>query len=480
MQQAIDALIGPVSEAAETNGEFWQQGVPALRVRGQFRDGLGTKLEATLEGGLMADPRISVSSNPDGRITGYAVLASPARSVEAFQPITLHGRLDTGEMVTLLDAQNHGGAGFSPRYVTQAAIFGAQVLADQLYNAVRFRADHPYWLGRLNDGQSAAVEDDGSILSVETLDDVNWLRYESTVPATLRQFEIRVLSGCLALAQLALYPDEDLVISETHVRVGSEGPWLEVRGPAFCGEPNWPDAETLLPRDEITIERFAKWIALNNTLDGLPWIVGRPRSNTLQMRILALAPLVEGLHRRLPDYEQGKFPGVEKRTMRRILIAARDAARNQADVEGLDPQSIQSAVTVFQEVSYRDRAEAIVAEVCSAIPEIAESVADLPRRITTARNELAHQLLLDEDDEQLAVRVLRWLVVANVTAWLLRGLLLLRAGIDPEVLRGRFLSHRRFQFFRANTAQHVSELGWESPSWQQPPRMEDDDDYLPG
>jgi hypothetical protein len=55
-------------------------------------------------------------------------------------------------------------------------------------------------------------------------------------------------------------------------------------------------------------------------------------------------------------------------------------------------------------------------------------------------------------------------VVTNVTQWLLRGLLLLHAGIEPNVLHDGYLAHRRFAFFRANTAQHVKELGWELSS----------------
>jgi len=58
---------------------------------------------------------------------------------------------------------------------------------------------------------------------------------------------------------------------------------------------------------------------------------------------------------------------------------------------------------------------------------------------------------------------LEWLVVSEAIACLLRALLLLRVGIDPALLRRRFLDFQRFGFFRANTAQDVSELSWELP-----------------
>ena len=76
---------------------------------------------------------------------------------------------------------------------------------------------------------------------------------------------------------------------------------------------------------------------------------------------------------------------------------------------------------------------------------------------------MAHQLPLKEENEPLEVRNLRWLVVANITPWLLRGLLLLEAGIDPSVLHDRYLAYDRFLHFRADVAQFVGELGWELP-----------------
>ena len=57
---------------------------------------------------------------------------------------------------------------------------------------------------------------------------------------------------------------------------------------------------------------------------------------------------------------------------------------------------------------------------------------------------MAHQLPLDEEKEPIEVRYLRWLVVANVTPWMLRGLLLLEAGVDPSVLHDRHLANNRF------------------------------------
>jgi len=102
----------------------------------------------------------------------------------------------------------------------------------------------------------------------------------------------------------------------------------------------------------------------------------------------------------------------------------------------------------------------VVAEVQAALPEITETVTDLPARLPKPRNEHAHQLEATVRHEGYEERVLRWMVLAHVTHWLLRALLLLRAGVVPEVLRSHFLDNERFTMHRANIAHIVSELGW--------------------
>jgi hypothetical protein len=122
---------------------------------------------------------------------------------------------------------------------------------------------------------------------------------------------------------------------------------------------------------------------------------------------------------------------------------------------------VKDALAHIEDVGYLERAQDVVAEVCAVLPEITESVTDLPGLLAKVRNELAHHLLPSEKAEPLKTRALEWRVAANTTSWLLRALLLLHVGIEPQLLQQRFLLFQRFGFFRANTAQHVRELGWE-------------------
>jgi len=278
-------------------------------------------------------------------------------------------------------------------------------------------------------GESSGVGSYGSKLSVEASEEGNWLLYTPATPATLRRLESMVVLGCLALAELAL--DQDFAARDTHVRINDGGPWLTVHGPGANNPPNEFDYDTLLVPKELTVERFAKWIPFNDTLDGLGSVAARPIEAPLQTQVLVVTSLVEGLHRRLDKiFEQSKFPNASKSALGGIEQAARRAARVKAEGKrNLDPQQVHEAVmhavSHFEQVDYVERAKDVVKKVCGVLPEIAESVADLPERITKARNEMAHQLLLNEETEPLEIRYLRWLVVASVTPWLLRGLLLL-------------------------------------------------------
>jgi hypothetical protein len=174
-------------------------------------------VEASLAGAIAEDPRVTVEHTPTVTVTSMS--ADPADYVAAFAPVDLHGQLDSGELVSLLSAQNRGL--FTPVYVARVAVFGAHVSGDQLYSAVRFRIDVPYWTAHLPDGESHTVPDNGSILRAVTpeegLDQGMWLVYESAQPCSRRDLDSRVLAGCRALARLAL--DRPLAVRTVEVRI---------------------------------------------------------------------------------------------------------------------------------------------------------------------------------------------------------------------------------------------------------------------
>jgi hypothetical protein len=450
-----------VDHCLVNEGWFWSA-VGGARVRGEFTAETGRNAEVKLAGSVADEPRVTVEHTATGT-TVTSVSGDPAKYVAAFAPMDLHGQLDSGELVSLLSAQNHGL--FAPLYVARVAVFGAHVSDDQLYDAVRFRIDVPYWTAHLANGENHTVPDDGSVLRAVTPeegpDKGMWLVYESAQPRAFRDLDIRVFAGCRALARLAL--NRPLAVRTIEVRINEDGAWLPVHSEAYSA-PISGHGESLLPREELTVERFANWITLNGRLDGLASAVHELGKGTVQSQVLVDTSLVEGLHRRLP-YEQSQFPTASGGACDRVKKAARDAAADRAAAEkGMDPDlvrtAVKDAVCHFDDVGYRTRAQDITDEVTSAVPELAESVPDLAGKLMTARNDIAHHLVLNDEKEPLGDRIDRWVVVSFVTPWLLRLLLLLHAGIEPDVLRTACLRSGRFGFARANIAAIAHDLGW--------------------
>jgi len=457
-----------------TLGYFWAPET-GVRQRGELTAEVGAELTLTLNGALVPDYQPTTPFIVGDMASVLAVHAE--RSVAEFQPITVHGQLDSGESITLLDARNHGYRN-APRYIGQAVVFGALVAADDVYTAIRFNVGHILWLGHLTDGESAIVDESESTLAVESSTAGNWLVYASSKPATLRELEIRFISGCLVLMHLFLQLDArtDLVACATQVRRNPDGPWLTVRGPAFSAESGVFHNDTLLPASEVTLERFAQWIPLNDYFDGLGWAVATPFDAAVQVKTQVLTSLVEGMHRRLP-FEQSAFPNVPGDTLTTALASIRGAATAAAEakaqelqIEGLEPALVSTlverAVGHVGDVSYQDRARAVVAEVAGAVPEIAESVKNLPKRLTDPRHLFAHQLPQHGAKKRVPLehRWNHWSAISSITPWLLRLLLLLNMGVDPLYLHEKCLENQRFAFFRENIARTVRDLGWDLPA----------------
>jgi hypothetical protein len=460
-------------------GEFWIPEVSGTTpVRGEFTAELGEKVEVTLESGL---PTGLVASNAPAPVPapkpgdlGGHMGAAAAGSVARSRPITFWGKLDAGEPVSVFGANNVAAAG-PPHYVAPFAVLGANVTLDQPYNAVRFRLDHPQRLRHLTDNESSVVKDDGSSLSVKASAEGNWLVYTPSTPATLTLLEMRAVSSCLALAQIALFPESDpehdLRTRETQVCIDSTSPWLSVRGPQFCAALSGNlHTDTLLPDTELTVDRFAKWIEVNDNFDGLAWAVARRLNIPIQLQVQLLTSLVEGFHIRLaaPD-EQTRFPGMPNEALNRVREAAAQAATDEADRLGLDPDlmgmSVWDALGQLGNKSYRERAEDLIAKVYAAVPEVGVSITTLPSQLRNSRITFAHQLRPPKGP--LQDRYDRWMVLSMVTPWLLRARLLLEAGFDPQVLREKYLLDETFTLHRAQSEVLVKKLGWDKPPGKQ-------------
>jgi hypothetical protein len=454
---------------------------PDRRIGGSFTAELGERVEVDLDAVLSVDLDAGDAPAPRqaprlGDVAG-AMNVAAAGEVARRRPISFWGQLATGEPVSVFDATNQGMFGAAAQYVAPIAVLGANVTPEQRYATVRFRLDHPYTLSHLTDNDSSVVGDDQSALSVEASAHGNWLVYRSSTPATLSQLQMRAISGCLVLAQLALFPDRerefDLRTRETQVRVDSAGPWLTVRGPMLCAPtPAVLHLDSLLPPTELTVERFANWIAINDKFDGLAWAVARRMTIPIQLQVQLLTSLVEGVHLRLtPPGGQTWFPDASKAALKRIRGAATQAAVDQAHRDGLNPDvvgtRVWNALGHWVDKSYLERAEEIVTAVCAAVPEIGLSITRLAPHLRDSRITFAHQLRPEGD---LQGRYERWIVLSIIAPWLLRARLLLEAGIEPQVLREKYLENETFTLHREQAEIRVKKLCWDQPPGPQSKR----------
>lgn len=55
------------------------------------------------------------------------------------------------------------------------------------------------------------------------------------------------------------------------------------------------------------------------------------------------------------------------------------------------------------------------------------------------------------------------MVLSIITPWLLRARLLLAAGIEPQVLREKYLENETFTLHREQAEIRVRKLGWDQP-----------------
>ncbi|WP_203457481.1 HEPN domain-containing protein, partial [Mycolicibacterium sp. CBMA 361] len=131
----------------------------------------------------------------------------------------------------------------------------------------------------------------------------------------------------------------------------------------------------------------------------------------------------------------------------------------------LDPDlvgtNVWNALGQLGNKSYLERAEDVIAMVHAAVPEVGVSITRLASHLRDSRITFAHQLRPKKGP--LQDRYDRWMVLSMVTPWLLRARLLLEVGVDPQVLREKYLVNELFTLRRAQSEIRVRKLGWDKP-----------------
>lgn len=462
-------------------GRFWLQGVPDDQaVSGRLSLQAGSHPLLELDGSLV--PLMWETSRgkpPDGR---EARISSPVSLQELTgQSLTVHGTLDeTGELVTLPSVFTAGGTISGNGSSTQRlrafyALLGDHVDGtDALFTRVRVRMRHlDAWadLPGFNIGPGAAGR--GLTLTYEpptvapaalasgaqiSLDQVAtctmppsacggrlerslWLDIRDIPSATYDDLGRRIIKPLMNLLSFATGMECPLV--EMTVSAGPDHPWLTVRNDSLAASAVdiIPLQQILLPRAEIGLEGVAAWVDSTASLGPLPAVVARianSQDDPLEAQLLELTSAAEGLHRLLRPGQRRITKGQASKARARVTEAVKDLDEDVRD-------AVEAALHHLTDPSYPRRLLDLAEQARDAVPGVTGDAQEWKKRVSNARNSLAHKLergfLEDQTDAQESVIVLLSL------RWLLTGILLLRTGISPVALGSRFVGHQPYKFF---------------------------------
>jgi hypothetical protein len=418
------------------------------------------------------------TTRPDGSITIKSVPADDVIERDAF---TVHGHLRRGpRRITLVNATSagrsmvFGGLGMDEgeqRLRADYALLGGHVEgADTLFDRARLRVAHlDEWAGLA--GVSVTVAADGSEIRIEYTDPdevrasvsglgdlvlgtVVTMPNPSVVGATLvRRAELTLeLATPLPFEELwqrfvapistllSLCSDRDSRIVDLQLRTGPEERWLEVRHPNIDRSLTDPGAgltsrNVLFPREVVTLENAAEWLAQAPSWLPIPGMVAAIRTGserTLANQLLDLAIAAEGLHRRLPN---------QSRTITRSKArSARRAAREAVDAELRD--RVSDALLQLDEPTYGERLHAIADLAARAIPEAMGDREQWEQRIKQVRNGFAHQLAAKSATDEWQ----EYLVLLRTLRWVLITALLSLAGVAHASLSERLRAYEPYRF----------------------------------
>lgn len=263
------------------------------------------------------------------------------------------------------------------------------------------------------------------------------LRLELAEPLRFEEIWQRFVAPAATL--LSVCTDRDSHVTTLQLRTGPDERWLEVRHPMIETDTTDPVdraayQEILFPREVVTLDLVAQWLAQAPDLSPIPGIVAAIRTGserTLANQLLDLATAAEGLHRRLPDQ-----PRPMSRTQAR---SARHAARDAVDPALRD--RVNDALSHLDDPTFAERLRAVTDLAVRSIPEAMGDRELWEQRIKQVRNGFAHQDPKSASDEWQ-----EYLVLLRTLRWVLVTALLSRVGVDPAALAERLQSHEPYRF----------------------------------
>ena len=318
---------------------------------------------------------------------------------------------------------------------------------DHLFTGFRARLGHlaawrPFLL---EPGWSSAQEITGggklSVLSAGEPPQV-WVAGQQVPPVSLRRIGRTFLQPLLTLFTLAADDRCDLLALQIQESPGDE--WWDVYSSALQPEQieELAGHEWLLQVRDLDLRNLTAWLANVERLGPLPPAVaslGRSGTISLESEVLNATTLAEGLHRRM-------FPSEARFADEDVATRARDAAVQAVAIAAREAvDAVRGLLGHLEEPGFRARLSRLAEQGEAAVPGVTGTTSKWREIVYAARNDFAHRttgFISDDDDA-----VDRYLMVASSLRWLLQGLLLIKAGIDPSRLAQRFEYHSPYQLF---------------------------------
>lgn len=408
------------------------------------------------------------------------------------ESLVVHGALDDGALVTLVDAftvkREHARQDRQWLEARSALLGGHVGGRDEVYTQIRLQLRHlDTWaalpgftleevdpllgsatLSFRGSGPSPVSLAGGGRLDLEQVPEIEfsqvrggrigrvlWLRAVDLPPMTAEDLDRRFVTPLATLLTLATGTDCPPVAVE--IATGSDQPWLTEHHSglrAAAGEV-LPTHEQLLPLPALGLDRVATWLGAGEKLGPLPPVVAAAVAGpgrTLETQLLDLSTVADGLHQRV-------FPDSRRCSPDEASAVRQAATTAVAQVDNKLERAVDGALARLDDPSYPQRLQELADYVETAMPGVTGKTNRWKRCVTDIRHEFAHRsygfLETTRIDELLAVlRSLRWL---------LTGLLLLETDLPPDELAARIEDHQPYVLFRRQAREWLPRV-FEAPS----------------
>ena len=412
-------------------GEFWLAGPSEeQRVSGTLEYEDGAFLLTIQTGAMLGKPRqITVTQGEASMLITHN--SDPANVVADHAPRTVHGTLDDGILVTLIDAHMSIHESASQIFRGHRAVHGAHLTGpDPDVQEVRWAVrgvQMPGWHSQ------TPVKTRGGEIGPGDDDEPTGLAFRAEDPGSLRTMTERLPDAVDALVSLwtAREAAHDLV----RLRV-PDGTWCGYE-PIRAAIPH-SDGSSLLPSGQLDLSTISRWIELQPALGQIPFITIAEQT-ILQSDAHLMATALEGLHRRLyrgakPFKDLGSLGSRPLKEARSLAVRAamdRLAQETLPDLENAR-QRFTSALSHINEPSYSERLKELLTPVLDVAPGlVGPSVGEWIKGMTALRNDQSHQLdptnTFEEDD------ISEYYVLSVTARWALRIRLLLEL-VTPDAM----------------------------------------------